>query len=121
MAADTPSILGGNRTLKRTDVAQFHKVPYSGAGTQRESRWQLATDSAFTAVKADTLLRENDDRTLGDDWWEIAIDSVTGLASTMYLRCLVRNTSSESSAYSPTITLTIAASALTAAQSRAAQ
>ena len=115
MAADTPVIILPTASAVlpwgERDSFQFLKTPYSGAGTQREVYWQIATDSGFAAatiVRA-TLLRENDDHVLGDDWLDVfpaAIPLAAG--TTYYVRVQVRNTSNETSSWSATVTFTTA-------------
>ena len=129
MAADTPVIWyprGSPTGVRLDEPMQFIKNPYSGAGTQREVQWQVASDSGFGAatIVFDTDLRENDDHWLGDDWVDFIFPNAVGpLAAntTYYVRCRVRNTSSETSNWSSTVQFTTEATVGTAADWRAAQ
>ena len=101
------------------------KSAYTGAGTQREVRWQLSATSAFPAsstnVRWDSLLRENNDNQLGDDWVEIPVPLLTLTAGgTYYLSCLVRNTSSESSSWATAIEIAFESAPLTSTTFREA-
>ena len=119
MAAGTPTIIypAGSETGIRTEcVLVALKNPYSGAGTQRECRWQLANDSGFGAgtIVWDSLLRENDDREQGDDWVEIPMPLIPAARATVYyLRCLVRNTSGESSSNATAVSFTTESATVT--------
>ena len=89
------------------------KNPDSGAGTQRECQWDLATDAAFTAIVWTSYLRENDDQDQGDDWIEIPVPLVPLLSATLYyLRCRVRNTSNETSSFATAVSFTMETAAL---------
>ena len=106
MAADTPVLIGEAETGVRLDARfQCLKNPYSGAGTQREVRWQLSLTNSFPAsgsnLKFDTLLREPDNQDLGADWADVHGAQIPLASSTVYYRsCMVRNTSNQSSALS---------------------
>ena len=127
MAADLPVLWNASaETGVRLDAPYLAvKAPYSGAGTQREARWQVSKTNSFpaTATNAvfDSGLRENDDREQGDDWIEIPVGlDMPGLAAwaastTYYVSCLGRNTSSESSSWATAISFTTEAAKVTAA------
>jgi len=109
MAAGTPSIIyptNGETGIRLAHVLLALKAPYSGAGTQREVRWQVSTTNSFPATTAlvwDSGLRENDDHALGDDWVEVPLPLLAASATTYYLSCLVRNTSDESSSWATAV------------------
>ena len=127
MAADTPTVFPSiGAGIRPDDVLQFCKSPYSGAGTQREGRWQIAKVTVFPATGVDlifdSLLRENDDRAQGDDWIDVETALIPLVPSTTYyVSCMVRNTSSESSSWATAVSFVTMAGETTLAVWRAGQ
>lgn len=142
MAADTPVGLypDAHTGVYHDEVLQFLKNPYSGAGTQREARWRIASDSGMTTIVWDSGLRENDDREFGDDWCEVHLvlvddgdawgatgptgrDGRAGLAqqTTYYWDVEVRNTSNEISSRSTAKSFTTGRKGTSSANWRATQ
>jgi hypothetical protein len=75
MAADTPVVVApdGESGIRLDSTLMALKTPYSGAGTQSEVHWRVGAESGMTTILWETLLRENDDHWLGDDWVEIPL------------------------------------------------
>lgn len=123
MAAGTPVLWSppdGETGVPLDSILVCLKSAYSGAGTQREARWRIRL-AADASVVWDSLLRENDDLSQGDDWIDIPLAHVPLEPSTSYtIGVLVRNTSNESSSESTVHTFTTAAAPVTSATFRAA-
>jgi len=127
MSATTPVIIcpvTGEVGIRLDDVLLLVKAPYAGSGAtvQTEVRWQASLTNSFPAVApnlitgADTLLRENDDRQLGDDWHELWGALLALPPGTLvYISCMVRNDDGDPSAWATAVSVTIEAAPLTSA------
>jgi hypothetical protein len=86
------------------------KSPYSGAGTQTEVQWQLASDAGFTSVLWDSQLRAADGRWLTADSVLVPVALIAAAqGSTVHLRSRVRNSVGETSAWSSAVSFTLEA------------